>query len=166
MKMGANFRTGFDNRWIDVYENVGKCSGAYSAGLRKHPYVAALNYSGKLDKAAQVQGSIDKRIGIDSEWYACQERNGNLEAIANANQATQQALKNSIIAYHDNVLKAEDNVRIAEEALDAAQNDIERQAASIKLENAQREVRTTYAPARAARSANSPRPPARSPARR
>ena len=108
-------------------------------------YVAALNYSGKLDKAAQVQGSIDKRIGIDSEWYACQERNGNLEAIANANQATQQALKNSIIAYHDNVLKAEDNVRIAEEALDAAQNDIERQAASIKLENAQREVRTTNA---------------------
>lgn len=50
--MGDDYRTilkeGFDNRWIDVYENVGKCSGAYSAGLRKHPYVL-LNYSGTLD---------------------------------------------------------------------------------------------------------------------
>lgn len=30
---------GFNNRWIDVYENDGKRSGAYSAGARKHPYV-------------------------------------------------------------------------------------------------------------------------------
>ena len=44
----AILQEGFDNRWIDVYENVGKCSGAYSAGLRKHPYVL-LNYSGTLD---------------------------------------------------------------------------------------------------------------------
>ena len=41
-------REGFDNRWIDVYENVGKCSGAYSAGLRVHPYVL-LNYADTLD---------------------------------------------------------------------------------------------------------------------
>lgn len=50
--MGDDYRAilkeGFDNRWIDVYENIGKCSGAYSAGLRKHPYVL-LNYSGTLD---------------------------------------------------------------------------------------------------------------------
>ena len=50
--MGDDYRAilkeGFDNRWIDVYENVGKCSGGYSAGLRKHPYVL-LNYSGTLD---------------------------------------------------------------------------------------------------------------------
>lgn len=50
--MGDDYRAilkeGFDNRWIDVYENVGKCSGAYSAGLRKHPYVL-LNFSGTLD---------------------------------------------------------------------------------------------------------------------
>lgn len=44
----AILQEGFDNRWIDVYENVGKCSGAYSAGLRRHPYVL-LNYSGTLD---------------------------------------------------------------------------------------------------------------------
>ncbi len=39
---------GFDNRWIDVYENEGKRSGAYSAGAQPHPYVL-LNYSGTLD---------------------------------------------------------------------------------------------------------------------
>ena len=36
------------NRWIDVYENPGKRSGAYSAGARVHPYVL-LNYTGTLD---------------------------------------------------------------------------------------------------------------------
>ena len=39
----ALLQEGFNNRWIDVYENVGKRSGAYSCGVRKHPYVL-LNY--------------------------------------------------------------------------------------------------------------------------
>ena len=39
---------GFQNRWIDVYQNVGKRSGAYSAGAAVHPYVL-LNYTGTLD---------------------------------------------------------------------------------------------------------------------
>ena len=41
-------KEGFDNRWIDVYQNEGKRSGAYSAGAAVHPYVL-LNYSGTLD---------------------------------------------------------------------------------------------------------------------
>jgi len=41
-------KEGFDNRWIDVYQNQGKRSGAYSAGAGVHPYVL-LNYSGTLD---------------------------------------------------------------------------------------------------------------------
>ena len=41
-------KEGFENRWIDVYENEGKRSGAYSAGAAVHPYVL-LNYSGTLD---------------------------------------------------------------------------------------------------------------------
>ena len=44
----AILKQGFDNRWIDVYENVGKRGGAYSAGAAIHPYVL-LNYSGTLD---------------------------------------------------------------------------------------------------------------------
>lgn len=39
---------GFKNRWIDVYENAGKRSGAYSAGCRIHPFVL-LNYKNNLD---------------------------------------------------------------------------------------------------------------------
>lgn len=40
---------GFTNRWIDVYENEGKRSGAYSWGAYgTHPYVL-LNYQGNLD---------------------------------------------------------------------------------------------------------------------
>lgn len=41
-------KEGFNNRWIDVYENVGKRSGAYSAGSYVHPYVL-LNYKNNLD---------------------------------------------------------------------------------------------------------------------
>ena len=41
-------RQGFNNRWIDVYQNEGKRSGAYSAGAAVHPYVL-LNYTGTLD---------------------------------------------------------------------------------------------------------------------
>lgn len=42
-------REGRENHWIDVYENQGKRSGAYSASVYGvHPYVL-LNYTGKLD---------------------------------------------------------------------------------------------------------------------
>ena len=47
-RYGAILQEGFQNRWIDVYENTGKRSGAYSAGARVHPYVL-LNYTGTLD---------------------------------------------------------------------------------------------------------------------
>lgn len=42
-------RQGFENRWIDVYENEGKRGGAYSSGnSRPHPYVL-LNHKDTLD---------------------------------------------------------------------------------------------------------------------
>jgi len=44
----AMLREGFENRWIDVYENAGKRGGAYSAGARPHPYVL-LNHKDTLD---------------------------------------------------------------------------------------------------------------------
>lgn len=50
--MGEEYRKiyleGFDNHWIDIYENEGKRSGAYSAGARVHPYVL-LNYKNTLN---------------------------------------------------------------------------------------------------------------------
>ncbi|MDD5900972.1 MAG: oligoendopeptidase F [Lachnospiraceae bacterium] len=45
----AVIKEGFENRWIDVYENEGKRSGAYSAGVYGvHPYVL-MNYNETLD---------------------------------------------------------------------------------------------------------------------
>jgi len=50
--LGEDYRAilqgGFENRWIDVYQNAGKRSGAYSAGASVHPYVL-MNYTGTLD---------------------------------------------------------------------------------------------------------------------
>ena len=50
--MGDEYRAvikhAFQNRWIDVYPNEGKRSGAYSAGADVHPFVL-LNYTGTLD---------------------------------------------------------------------------------------------------------------------
>ena len=50
--LGEDYRSilkeGFENRWIDVYQNTGKRSGAYSAGAQVHPFVL-MNYSGTLD---------------------------------------------------------------------------------------------------------------------
>ena len=45
----ALLKEGFENRWIDVYENAGKRGGAYSSGnSRPHPYVL-LNHKDNLD---------------------------------------------------------------------------------------------------------------------
>ena len=42
-------KEGFNNRWIDVYENEGKRSGAYSTGsAAPHPFVL-MNYKSNLD---------------------------------------------------------------------------------------------------------------------
>ena len=53
--LGENYlrmlNEGFDDRWLDVYENQGKRSGAYSAGVYgAHPYVL-LNYTDTLNDA-------------------------------------------------------------------------------------------------------------------
>ena len=42
------FRNGLENGWIDVLENEGKRSGAYSAGAKVHPFVL-LNYKNTLN---------------------------------------------------------------------------------------------------------------------
>ena len=50
--LGEDYRKilkeGFENRWIDVYPNEGKRSGAYSAGAAVHPFVL-LNHNDTLD---------------------------------------------------------------------------------------------------------------------
>ena len=45
----AELRTGFRSRWIDVYENEGKRSGAYSWGSYGTQPFVLLNYQGSMD---------------------------------------------------------------------------------------------------------------------
>ncbi len=54
---------GFDNRWIDVYENEGKRSGAYSWGAYgTHPYVL-LNYNSTLNYVFKIgRASCRERV--------------------------------------------------------------------------------------------------------
>ena len=44
----AVMKSGFANRWIDKYQNEGKRSGAYSSGVKVHPFVL-MNYNNTLD---------------------------------------------------------------------------------------------------------------------
>jgi oligoendopeptidase F len=56
----------FDNRWIDVYPNTGKRSGAYSNGSAYdvHPYIL-LNYNGKYDDV----GTLAHELGHTMHSY-------------------------------------------------------------------------------------------------
>ena len=52
-------KQGFDSRWIDVYENEGKRSGAYSWGTYgSHPYVL-LNFHGTLNDVFTLAHEMD-----------------------------------------------------------------------------------------------------------
>ncbi|MDE7298446.1 MAG: oligoendopeptidase F [Lachnospiraceae bacterium] len=68
--LGSEYRShlkeGFENRWIDVYENEGKRSGAYSAGARKHPYVL-LNYADNLDSVFTLAHEMGHAL---HSWYS------------------------------------------------------------------------------------------------
>ena len=62
----AQLKKGFESRWIDVYENKGKRSGAYSAGARVHPYVL-LNYTGTLDSQFTIAHEMGHAM---HSWYS------------------------------------------------------------------------------------------------
>ena len=58
---------GFDNRWIDIYENEGKRSGAYSWGVYGcHPYVL-LNFHGTLNDVFTLAHEMGHSIHT---WYS------------------------------------------------------------------------------------------------
>lgn len=68
--MGEEYRSlmkqGFENRWIDVYENAGKRSGAYSAGSKVHPYVL-LNHSDNLNSVFVLAHEMGHAL---HSWYS------------------------------------------------------------------------------------------------
>ena len=68
-------KEGFENRWIDVYQNEGKRSGAYSAGAAVHPYVL-MNYSGTLDS----QFTLAHEMGHALHSYLSNKRQNPIDA--------------------------------------------------------------------------------------
>ena len=71
----AILKEGFENRWIDVYENQGKRGGAYSAGTKVHPFVL-LNYSGSLDS----QFTLAHEMGHALHSYLSYKHQNQLDA--------------------------------------------------------------------------------------
>ena len=52
----------FDEKWIDIYNNVGKRSGAYSSGFYDtYPYIL-LNYEGKLDDVSTLAHELGHSV--------------------------------------------------------------------------------------------------------
>ena len=66
----AILEEGFENRWIDVYENEGKRGGAYSSGGFPHPYVL-LNH--KNDLGSQFTLAHEMGHSLHS-YYSCKNQ--------------------------------------------------------------------------------------------
>lgn len=61
-------REGFQNGWVDVYENEGKRSGAYSWGANGcHPYIL-LNYDGKINDMFTVAHEMGHALHSHYSW--------------------------------------------------------------------------------------------------
>ena len=67
----AILKEGFEKRWIDVYENEGKRSGAYSAGTAVHPYVL-LNHKDNLDSMFTLAHEMGHAL---HSYLSCQHQN-------------------------------------------------------------------------------------------
>ena len=67
----ALLKESFNNRWIDVYENVGKRGGAYSSGnSRPHPYVL-LNHKNNLDSQFTLAHEMGHAL---HSYYSCKNQ--------------------------------------------------------------------------------------------
>ncbi len=66
-------RRGFDERWIDVHENAGKRSGAYSGGAYGTPPYILLNWADTLRDtftlAHELGHSLHSRLATESQPY-------------------------------------------------------------------------------------------------
>ncbi len=65
-----------DNRWIDVYENRGKRSGAYSSGCYDSPPYIMMNYEGKVNDVF----TLAHEIGHSVHTYLANENQPHITA--------------------------------------------------------------------------------------
>ncbi|QZT35114.1 oligoendopeptidase F [Caldalkalibacillus thermarum TA2.A1] len=62
---------GFNSGWIDVYENVGKRSGAYSSGTYGTPPYILLNYQENLDNVFTLTHEMGHSV---HSYFSCKEQ--------------------------------------------------------------------------------------------
>ena len=75
----------YSEHWIDVYENKGKSSGAFSAGVYGvHPYVM-LNYTDTLDDAFTLAHELGH--AMHSSWRASARRSSVRRCLRSSNAA-------------------------------------------------------------------------------
>lgn len=64
-----NLKRAFDEKWIDVYNNVGKRGGAYSSGFYDTNPFILLNYEGKLNDVSTLAHELGHSMHT---YYSCQ----------------------------------------------------------------------------------------------
>jgi oligoendopeptidase F len=64
---GAVLRRAFTERWIDVYENKGKMSGAYNMGTYLAPPYVLLNYKGTFNDVSTLAHELGHAM---QSWFA------------------------------------------------------------------------------------------------
>ncbi len=69
-----NLKKAFDERWIDVYNNVGKRSGAYSSGFYDTNPFVLLNYEGKLNDVSTLAHELGHSMHT---YYSCKNNTYN-----------------------------------------------------------------------------------------
>lgn len=69
-----NLKKAFDERWIDVYNNVGKRGGAYSSGFYDTNPFVLLNFEGKLNDVSTLAHELGHSMHT---YYSCKNNTYN-----------------------------------------------------------------------------------------
>ncbi|UCH10494.1 MAG: oligoendopeptidase F [Fidelibacterota bacterium] len=91
-KVGEIIERAFSERWIDIYENVGKRGGAYSSGIYGvHPYIL-MNFNGTLSDvftlAHELGHTVHSYLSNETQPYVYADYpNFNAEVASTANEA-------------------------------------------------------------------------------
>lgn len=70
----SNLKKAFDERWIDVYNNVGKRGDAYSSGFYDTNPFVLLNYEGKLNDVSTLAHELGHSMHT---YYSCKNNTYN-----------------------------------------------------------------------------------------
>lgn len=70
----SNIKRAFDERWIDVYNNVGKRGGAYSSGFYDTNPFVLLNFEGKLNDVSALAHELGHSMHT---YYSCKNNTYN-----------------------------------------------------------------------------------------